>query len=98
MYAIAKPQKKLWTGLKNTVNPSGQVSLCVERKYSSVSVSKGDRHMKKPYIYYNHEGKQVHVKDFSNISDMFHWCELNCKRIRGNYYKNGNRILCGNIQ
>lgn len=54
--------------------------------------------MKKPYIYYNQEGKQVHVKDFSNISDMFHWCELNCKRIKGNYYMNGNKILCGNIQ
>lgn len=54
--------------------------------------------MKKPYIYYNQEGKRVHVRDFSNVSDMFHWCELNCKRINGNYYKNGNRILCGNIQ
>ena len=96
MCVTTRPQKKSRTGLKNTVKSSGQVSLCVAQKYS-VSASKGDKHMK-PYIYYNQEGKQVHVKDFDNISDMFHWCELNCKHIRGNYYKNGNRILCGNIQ
>ncbi len=46
------------------------------------------------YIYYNQEGKQIHVKDFTNISDMFHWCELNCNRIKGNYYMGGNRIMC----
>ena len=46
------------------------------------------------YIYHNKEGKQTRIKEFSNVSDMFHWCELNCKRIKGNYYMNGNLILC----
>ena len=54
--------------------------------------------MSKIYIYYNNEGKRIPVKGFSNISDMFHWCELNCKRIKGNYYMNGNKILCANIK
>lgn len=49
------------------------------------------------YIYYNKEGKRIRIKDFSNVSDMFHWCEMNCKRINGIYYMNGNKILCGNI-
>ena len=46
------------------------------------------------YIYHNKEGKQTRIKEFTSISDMFHWCELNCKRIKGNYYMNGNLILC----
>ena len=50
--------------------------------------------MSKIYIYYNNEGKHIPIKGFSNISDMFHWCELNCKRIKGNYYMNGNKIMC----
>ena len=52
--------------------------------------------MNKLYIYYkNPDGKQVYIKRFSNLFDMFHWCELNCKRISGNYFINGNKILCG---
>lgn len=47
------------------------------------------------YIYYNQKGKQVRIKEFANFSDMFHWCELNCKRTKGNYYLHGNVILCG---
>lgn len=46
------------------------------------------------YIYYNKEGKRIYIKDFSNLSDMFYWCEMNCLRINGNYYMNGNKILC----
>ena len=47
------------------------------------------------YIYYyNKEGKRIRIKKFSNISDMFHWCDMNCNRIRGNYYVGGNRVLC----
>ena len=47
------------------------------------------------YIYYNQQGKRIHIKAFSNLSDMFYWCEMNCRRIKGNYYMNGNKILCG---
>lgn len=46
------------------------------------------------YIYYNEEGKRVRVKSFTNVSDMFSWCDLNYNRIRGNYYIGSNRILC----
>lgn len=46
------------------------------------------------YIYYTQQGKRIHIKDFSNVSDMFYWCEMNCKRIKGSYYMNGNQILC----
>ena len=47
------------------------------------------------YIYYNNkEGKRVRIKYFTNVSDMFHWCEMNCRRIDGNYYVNGSRVMC----
>ena len=46
------------------------------------------------YIYHNKEGKRNRIKDFSNISDMFHWCEMNCTKVKGNYYLHGNLILC----
>ena len=47
------------------------------------------------YIYYTQQGKRIRIKDFRNVSDMFYWCEMNCKRIKGNYYMHGNLILCG---
>ena len=53
--------------------------------------------MNKICIYYVHEGKRVHIKDFTNISDMFHWCELNCKRDHGNYYMHGNKLMCSDV-
>ena len=60
-----------------------------------MNANSGGKHsMSKIYIYYNKEGKQVHIKDFSNVNDMFHWCELNCNRIGGHYYMGGNRIMC----
>jgi hypothetical protein len=47
------------------------------------------------YIYYNDKkGKRVRIKYFTNVSEMFHWCDMNYNRIRGNYYIGGNRILC----
>ena len=45
-------------------------------------------------IYYNKKSKRIRIKDFSNVSDMFYWCEMNCTRVKGNYYLNGNVILC----
>lgn len=44
--------------------------------------------------YYDQKGKRVNVKSFTNVSDIFHWCEMNCNRIGGNYYIGSNRILC----
>lgn len=47
------------------------------------------------YIYYNNkEGKRVRIKYFANVSDMFHWCEMNLRRIDGHYYANGSKVLC----
>jgi hypothetical protein len=47
------------------------------------------------YIYYNDkEGKRVRIKYFTNVSDMFHWCNMNCRCIKGNYYINGSRVMC----
>ena len=50
--------------------------------------------MKKMCVYYIKEGNRIHVKDFNDISDMFHWCEMNCKRSEGNYYMNGQKLMC----
>lgn len=50
--------------------------------------------MSKIYIYYTKDGKRIHVKNFSNVNDMFSWCDLNCRRIKGNYYMNGHKIMC----
>lgn len=45
-------------------------------------------------IYYTQKGKRIRIKDFRNVSDMFYWCEMNCIKRSGNYYMQGNLILC----